>query len=120
MTVRTDPDEELAEEYFEYIDQATILGVYYYETAIDDCTAFTAYSVATIATGVDSGGDFTVPVGWLCAWADFYWVENLPGVPDEIATECYGDTTPQYVGEGDAVNVNIILACEQYDIGEPE
>lgn len=120
IIVVTDPDDELAAESFDLIDQIATMDVYYYETRPTDCRSAMAYPVAAIATGVDWGGTFTVPEGWVCAWADFYWVEEVPGLPDILATECYGETSVRHVAEGEEVYEIITLACTQYDVGQPD
>ena len=120
VTVMTDPKDELAEAYLEYMYLATYMEVYYYEAEPDGCEAAEAFPVASLAAGGNWGGVFTVPIGWVCAWAQFYWVEGVPDEPDEIATQCYGETFPQYVDGGEEVRETITLACKQIDIGQPD
>ena len=120
VRVTTDPDDELAEEYYDSIDGAIHLNVVYSQAQPEGCDWSSWVGVATVLAGANWAGYFRVPVGWACADGYFYRTDPVEGSASYIGTEYSGHTEPVFVDLDEEETVTLTLACSQYDAGQPD
>ena len=120
VVVTTDPADELASEYYESIEQATQLFVFYFQSQPSGCDYTAGVEAAAVLAGANWAGYFRVPAGWACAHAYFYRTDPVEGSASYIGTECSGHTEPVFVDLDEEETVTLTLGCSQYDAGQPE